>query len=86
MDRHSAGLEFDFAHEKETDEDIELFGLEDPERFDDGATMAHIMFRAGIFPSVSQARKNGWNEPVPDGFNFFTVGKLRKTIYTLNTT
>ena len=40
--------------------------------------MAHILHKAGIFPSVSQARKNGWNKPIPEGFNFFTVGKKAK--------
>ena len=43
------------------------------------------MFKAGIFSSVSQARKNGWDKPVPLGFNFFTVGKLKKKVYVLNT-
>ncbi len=85
MDRHSGSPEFDFAHKKETEEDIELFGLDNPMRFDDGATMAHLMHQAGIFSSVSQARKNGWNKPVPNGFNIFTVGKLKKKVYILNT-
>lgn len=44
-------------------------------------TMAHIMKEAGIFPSVSQARKNGWDKPIPNGFNIFTVGKKRKEIF-----
>jgi hypothetical protein len=40
--------------------------------------MAHILFEAGIFPSVSQARKNGWNKPIPEGFTILTVGKKAK--------
>jgi|TARA_B100000959_G_scaffold170001_1_gene178015 hypothetical protein len=84
MDRHTGSPEFDFAHEKETEEDIELFGLDNPIRFGDGTLMAHLMFKVGIFSSVSQARKNGWDKPVPLGFNFFTVGKLKKKVYVLN--
>ena len=37
--------------------------------------MAHILHKAGTFPSVGQARKNGWNKPIPEGFTFITVGK-----------
>ena len=48
---------------------------------EDNWLMAHIMHRAGIFLSVSQAKKNGWNKPIPDGFNEFRVGKARKQIF-----
>lgn len=47
-------------------------------------TLAHFMAEAGIFPSVSQARKNGWNKEVPKGFNQFIVGKKRSMITILN--
>jgi hypothetical protein len=40
--------------------------------------MAHILHQAGIFPSVSQARKQGWNKPIPEGFTMLTVGKRAK--------
>ena len=36
-------------------------------------TMAHVMADLGFFPSVSQARKNGWDRPVTTGL--FKVGK-----------
>ena len=39
----------------------------------EGKTMAHVMADAGFFPSVSQARKNGWDRPVITGQ--FKVGK-----------
>jgi hypothetical protein len=39
--------------------------------------MAHIMAEAGVFPSVSQARSNGWNKPIPDGFSDLVAGKLK---------
>ena len=66
-----------------TEEDKKLFFGED-EVFtiiEDNWLMAHIMHRAGIFLSVSQAKKNGWNKPIPDGFNEFRVGKARKQIF-----
>jgi len=36
-------------------------------------TMAHVMADLGFFPSVGQARKNGWDLPVTAGL--FRVGK-----------
>ena len=39
---------------------------------------------AGAFPSVSQARKNGWDRPVPFGFSEFKVGKRKRCIFILN--
>ena len=41
----------------------------------DNATMAHVMAKAGIFPSISQARKNGWDKPLTTGV--FTVTKKK---------
>ena len=46
--------------------------------------LAHIMHKAGIFPSVSQARKNGWNKEIPLGFSEFTVGKKKILISIFN--
>ena len=47
---------------------------------EDHWTMAHILHKTKLFPSVSQARKNGWNKPIPEGFTMLTVGKkARKT-------
>ena len=46
--------------------------------------MAHIMHVAGIFPSVGQARKNGWDKPISPGFSEFTVGKRKLGVFILN--
>jgi hypothetical protein len=46
-----------------------------------GWTLAHVMHAAGLFPSVGQAKKNGWNRPIPDGWSEYTVGKLNTRIY-----
>jgi hypothetical protein len=50
---------------------------------EDNWIMAHVMHVAGVFPSVSIARKNGWNKPIPDGFSEFTVGARNKKILIL---
>jgi hypothetical protein len=80
--------DFDFAREGTRSEDLELFlgPLENQEInvFDENSNMSHIMFTAGIFPSVSQARKNGWNKPIPNGFSEFVVGKRKTKITILN--
>jgi len=48
--------------------------------------MAHILHNVGMFPSISQARKNGWDKPIPWGFTELTVGKKAKKqdIFILN--
>lgn len=48
-------------------------------------TMAHIMAKIGFFKSVGDARKNGWDKPIPPGFTSLTVGKAAKmkTIFIL---
>jgi hypothetical protein len=46
--------------------------------------MAHVMHAAGVFPSVAQARKNGWPDGVPLGYSEHTVGKRRLRVYVLN--
>jgi hypothetical protein len=51
----------------------------------DNWIMAHVLHAAGIFTSVSQARKNGWNKPIPNGFTALEVGKKanKKNIFIL---
>ena len=67
-----------------------FFGpVEDDETFcliEDHWTMAHLLHAAGIFPSVSQARKQGNETPIPEGFTILTRGKKanKKNIFILN--
>lgn len=73
-----------FIEKNTSKNDLELFFGSD-ETFiiiQDHWTMANIMKEAGIFPSVTQARKNGWNKPIPEGFQEFIVGKKKKKIFT----
>ena len=44
----------------------------------DNWTMANIVVTLGIFPSVTQARANGWNKPIPRGFNDMRIGKNKR--------
>ena len=39
--------------------------------------MAHVMAKAGIFPSIGQARKNGWDKPLTSGEWTVTKKKIR---------
>lgn len=48
-------------------EEFAGFGLTD--------TLAHLTVRLGVFPSLGQARKNGWGGEIPYGFNEFHIGK-----------
>lgn len=50
----------------------------------DSMLMAHLVAQAGIFPSVGQARKNGWNKPVPKGFTTLIIGKGKSKVTILN--
>ena len=65
--------------------DLELFGMDDENIIlGENWILAHVMHAAGLFPSVSIARKNGWNKPIPDGFSEFTIGKGKKKVWILN--
>lgn len=43
---------------------VKTFKLSD---FDERALLAHVMAKAEMFKSVSEARKNGWNKPITKG-------------------
>jgi len=79
---------FTFCHKDTLSDDLELFLGPDPEKdttfikFDENFTMADIAVATGKFPSITQARKNGWNGDIPIGFTEKTIGKTqRKSIY-----
>lgn len=48
-------------------------------------TIANIVNEAGIFDSVTQARKNGFNYEIPKGFSdrYLTKRKIRITILNI---
>lgn len=49
---------------------------------DDSWNLAHILCDLGMFPSVSQARKNGFDKPIPKGLEEFQINKHLK-IFTV---
>jgi len=51
-------------------------------------SMAHLLARIGKFSSVKDAKRNGWDKPIPKGWAEFTVGKgvNRVDIYIWNPT
>jgi len=75
-----------FVSPGRSDKDIEAFWMDDIENTPIQETwiMAHVMAEAGIFSSVSQARKNGWNKPIPKGFWQERIGKKKILITILN--
>lgn len=74
---HSPNILIGFVEEK----DKELFF--GPLAEDDGefitlpleTTYPQVLKQAGVFPSTSQARQNGWDKEVPEGFTIVKVGK-----------
>ena len=78
--------EFNFFKGQETDKEL-FFGPLDGEELiaiEERDIMANLIVKAGIFPSVTQARKNGWDKPIPLGFTDLRVGKLKTRITIFN--
>lgn len=47
--------------------------------------MAHIAVEMQLFPSVGQARKNGWDGEIPHGFTQKSkLGKMKKAMFIHN--
>ncbi len=85
--------EISFVHPNVSEKDRELFGFDTGDEHIIGTAvnsitgdwmLCHLMHFTGLFPSVSAARKNGWNKPIPKGFSEFTVGKMKKKVWILN--
>jgi hypothetical protein len=84
--------EYNFIHKDRPARDRdELLGPLDPtdpndevHEFDDSWCWAHVMAKIGVFKSVSEARKNGWNRPFKQGFQQETVTKNKILVTVLN--
>lgn len=48
--------------------------------FPENATTANLVHKLGMFPSLTQARKNGFNEPLTTGEFSFKKGMLKAII------
>jgi hypothetical protein len=72
--RNIGSLEFD--HNGEAICPIKTFSMKKLQE-ENKNTMAHIMFELGIFKSVGEARKNGWNKPLELGEFCVTKKKIK---------
>ena len=73
-------MNFIHVSREEADKDIFFGPIESQDEFtvfDDEPTIAHLLVKWGKFPSVTQAKKNGWDKPIPEGFSEWKVGKSR---------
>lgn len=76
------GARFDPAH------DVKLFTSIEEDKLgvvpdfihitEDDRSMAHLLSRIGKFPSVGDAKRNGWDKPIPSGWNHIVIGKGAK--------
>ena len=85
----SSGLNFISPNVTEEDKEM-FFGPLDGEEFivmEENWTLAHILTAAGVFPSLTQARKNisFLENFIPEGFTILTRGKKarRKEMFIL---
>lgn len=78
--------EFHFIHERITKADQDLYFGEGAEctTFTDAWTMANIVVHIGLFPSLTQARKNGYDKPIEQGWSDLTMGKKKLRVCILN--
>jgi hypothetical protein len=81
-------MEFNFIYNiEERDKELFFGPLTDADNFIEiqkGWTMANIVCQANIFNSLTQARKNGFNNEIPFGFTDKRIGKLKTRITILN--
>lgn len=82
--------EFNFVAEGVSQYDMDMFlGPIEPTdgpliRFPKSWTMAHVVHGAGIFKSIGEARRNGWDKPIPRGYQHLVLTKKKIHVYTLN--
>lgn len=61
------------------------FEPEDSIELKEDWTMANIAVEMELFPSLNQARKNGWDGPIPSGYTFKNrIGKMKKSLHIHN--
>lgn len=71
---------WNFIHINASDRDIELlFEPLTPEdeivRFSEPFNLSDCVVKMGVFPSKTQAKKNGWIGEIPQGFKEHKIGK-----------
>lgn len=78
---------FIFVHKGVSKRDREVFEpLTDNDKIleiEENKLLEHLMVKAGLFSSLTQARKNNWAGYIPSGYRIYRFGK-KHTIETLN--
>jgi hypothetical protein len=69
---------FNFVGKKTEPSDIPCFFDADEVLLDileNETNMAHLLARIGKFTSVKDAKRNGWDKPIPTGWSEFVIGR-----------
>ena len=72
-----------FQSSRESDKELFFGPLKDEEFIEIGEnwTMANVVVAIEIFPSITQARNNGYNKPIPEGFTQMSIGKKKYQVF-----
>lgn len=76
-----AGI-FNIVGPKFDERDSQLFNDDDylQPLLETDKTMAHLLVRLGKFNSIGEAKRNGWDKPIPSGWNEIIIGKNQNRI------
>ena len=76
----SVGKVFNFISKDHLPSDLQLFLKNDNVIIikDEWTSMAHLVAETKFFSSVSEAKKNGWNIPIPTGYSYHVLGNPKK--------
>ena len=59
----------------------EVFQYEQSIVYSKIVSLPKVLTDIELFPSIRDAKRNGWDKPILDGFNKYVVGKLKTRIY-----
>ena len=62
------------------------FGFETFHEADDKFKYPQLLGKFGFFKSNGDARRNGWDKDIPEGYSEHSIGKLKKKLYILKNT
>jgi len=63
-----------------------IFDFDKFKEFDEEIRFPQLLRELGLFKSSSEARKNGWNKDIPEGWFEATIGKKKNKLYILKLT
>lgn len=62
------------------------FDFEQFHTVESGFQYPQLLGKFGFFKSNGDARRNGWDKEIPEGYSEHTIGKLKKKLYILKNT